>query len=55
MSITIARYVELFLWQADTDLTVFSAHSASSASTSKGNNLGLTLDDIPKAGWLENK
>ena len=55
MSVIIARYVELFLWQADTDLAMFSAHSASSVLTSKGNNLGLTLDDIPKVGWLENK
>ena len=50
MSTTIARYVKLFLGQAGIDLTVFSAHSTTSASTSKGNNLGLTLDDIRKAG-----
>ena len=55
MSTTIARYVKLFLGQAGIDLTVFSAHSTRSASTSKANNLGLTLDDIPKAGgWIRN-
>ena len=50
MSTTIARYVKLFLGQAGIDLAVFSAHSTRSASTSKGNNLGLPLDDIRKAG-----
>ena len=55
MSATIARYVKLFLGQAGIDLTVFSAHSTRSAITSKGNNLGLTLDDIRKAGgWKTN-
>ena len=50
MSTTIDRYVKLFLGQADIDLTIFSAHSTRGASTSKGNNLGLTLDDISKTG-----
>ena len=40
----------MFLGQAGIDLKVFSAHSTRSASTSKGNNLGLTLYDIRKAG-----
>ena len=54
-STAIARYVKLFLGQAGIDLTVLSAHSTRSASTSKGNNLGLTLDDIRKAGgWKTN-
>lgn len=55
MSTTIARYVKLFLGQVDIDVTVFSAHSTRSASTSKGNNLSLTIDDIHKAGgWKRN-
>ena len=50
MSTTIARYVKLFLGRA-----VFSAYSTRSASTSNGNNLGLTLYDIRKAGgWKTN-
>ena len=49
-SATVARYVKLFLGQSGIDLTVFSAHSTRSASTSKGNNLGLNIDDIRKAG-----
>ena len=54
MPTSIARYLKLFLGQVDIDVTVFSAHSTRSASTSKGNNLGLTLDDIHKAGgWKE--
>ena len=54
-STTIARYVKLFLGQACIDLTVFSAQSTRSASTSKGHNMGLTLDDIRKAGgWNTN-
>ena len=50
MSTTIARYVKLFLGQAGIDLTVFTAHLTRSGSTSKENNLGLTLDDIREAG-----
>lgn len=49
-SATIARYVKTFLGMAGIDITVFSAHSTRSASTSKGNNLGLSLEDIRKAG-----
>ena len=50
MSTAIARYVKLFLGQAGTDLTVFTAQPTWRASTSKENNLELTLDDIRKAG-----
>ena len=49
---TIARYVKLFLGDAGIDTTVFTAHSTRSASTSKANNLGLSMKDIAKAaGW----
>ena len=54
-SATIARYVKLFLGLAGIDITVFTAHSTRSASTSKANNLGLCLQDIKKAGgWRSN-
>ena len=37
---------------AGIDLTVFTAHSTRAASTSKANNIGLSLKDIAKAaGW----
>ena len=51
-SATLARYVKSFLGEAGVDLTVFTAHSMRSASTSKANNMGLSLKDINKAaGW----
>ena len=51
-SATLARYVKLFLGLAGIDLTVFTAHSTRSASTTKANNIGLSLKDIAKAaGW----
>ena len=51
-SATLARYVKNFLGMAGIDLTVFSAHSTRSASSSKANNIGLSLKDIAKAaGW----
>ena len=49
---TIARYVKDFLGMAGIDLTVFTAHSTRKASTSKANNIGLTMSSIQKAaGW----
>ena len=34
------------------DITVFTRHSVRSASTSKANNIGLSIKDIQKAaGW----
>ena len=49
---TIARYVKLFLGLTGIDITVFTTHSTRKASTSKANNLGLSLKDISKAaGW----
>lgn len=49
---TIARYIKLFLGMAGIDITVFTAHSTRSASTSKANNIGLTIKDICRAaGW----
>ena len=37
---------------AGIDITVFTTHSTRSASTSKANNMGLSLKDISKAaGW----
>ena len=49
---TIARYVLKFLGMAGIDITVFTAHSIRKASTSKANNMGLSLKDIAKAaGW----
>ena len=37
---------------AGIDLTVFTAHSMRSASSSKANNIGLSVKDIAKAaGW----
>ena len=51
-SATLARYAKMFLSMAGIDITIFTAHSMRSASTSKANNLGLTLKDIGKAtGW----
>ena len=51
-SATLARYVTHFLGECGIDLTVFSAHSTRKASTSKANNMGLSLKDISKAaGW----
>ena len=51
-SATMARYVKTFLGMAGIDLTVFTAHSTRAASSSKANNLGLSLRDIAKAaGW----
>ena len=51
-SATIARYLKLFLQDAGIDITVFTPHSTRSASTSKANNLGLSLKEIAKAaGW----
>ena len=53
-SATAARYVKLFLGDAGIDLTVFTAHSTRSASTSLGNNLGMKFADIAKsAGWRQ--
>ena len=53
-SATAARYVKLFLGDAGIDLTVFTAHSTRSASTSLGNNLGMRFADIAKsAGWRQ--
>ena len=49
MSTTIDRYLKLLLGQEDIALIVFGIHSTRSASTSKGTNLGLILDDIRKA------
>ncbi len=49
---TLARYVKEFLLESGVDVTVFTCHSTRSASTSKLNNLGLSLKDISKAaGW----
>ncbi len=51
-SATLARYVKEFLGMAGIDITVFTTHSTRSASSSKMNNLGLSLKDISKAaGW----
>ena len=51
-SATVARYVKLFLGEAGIDISVFTAHSTRSASTSLGNNLGMSFKDIAKAaGW----
>ena len=51
-SATIAQYVKTFLGMAGVDLTVFTAHSTRSASSSKANNIGLSIKDIQKAaGW----
>jgi len=49
-SSTIARYIKLFIEMAGIDVTVFSAHSTRSTSTSKANNLGLSMRYITKAG-----
>ena len=51
-SATVARYIKLFLMDAGIDITVFTPHSTRAASTSKANNLGLSIKDIAKAaGW----
>ena len=50
---TITRYVKMFLELAGIDITVFTCHSTRKASTSKANNLGLSLKDINRAaGWF---
>ena len=49
---SIARYIKLFLELCGIDITVFTAHSVRSSSTSKANNIGLSIQDIQKAaGW----
>ena len=49
---TIARYVKNFMGDAGIDITVFTPHSTRAASTSLGNNLGMSFKDIAKAaGW----
>ena len=50
---TAARYMKSILACSNIDITVFiSAHSVRSASTSKANNLGMSLKDICQAaGW----
>jgi len=49
---SIARYIKLFLGMCGIDITVFTTHSTRSASTSKANNIGLSIKDIQKAaGW----
>ena len=45
---SIARYIKLFLAMAGIDITVFTTHSICSASTSKANNIGLSIKDIQK-------
>ena len=51
---TIARYVKDFLGDAGIDITVFTAHSTRSASTSLGNNMGMSFKDVAKAaGWWQ--
>ena len=52
ISAIVARYIKLFLMDAGIDITVFTPHSTRAASTSKANNLGLSIKDIAKAaGW----
>ena len=49
---TIAPYEKLFLGMLGIDITIFTAHSIRSASTSTANNMGLSIKDIQKAaGW----
>ena len=49
---SIARYIKLFLGLCGINITVFTAHSVRSSSTSKANNIGLSIKDIQKAaGW----
>jgi hypothetical protein len=51
---TIARYVKDFLGDAGIDVTVFTAHSTRSASTSLGSNMGMSFKDIANAaGWWQ--
>lgn len=51
-SATICRYVKSFLTKTGIDVTVFTAHSTRSASTSAANNMGLSVKDLAKAaGW----
>ena len=45
---SVARYIKLFLTMAGIDIIVFTAHSIRSASTSKANNIGLSIKDIQK-------
>ncbi len=52
--VTIARYVKNFIGDAGIDITVFTSHSTRAASTSLGNNLGMSFKDIAKAaGWRQ--
>ena len=49
---SIAICIKLFLAITGIDITVFTTHSVRSASTSKANNIGLSIKDIQKAaGW----
>ena len=46
---SIKRYAKLFLAMAGIDIIVCTTHSVCSASTSKANNIGLSIKDIQKA------
>ena len=46
---SIVRYVKFFLAMAGVDITIFTTHSIDSASTSKANNIGLSIKDKQKA------
>ena len=49
---SIARYIKFFLAMTGIEKTVFISNSVRSASTSKVNNIGLSIKDIKKAaGW----
>ena len=46
---SMARYIKLIIELSRIDVTVFTAHSTRSSSTSKANNGGLCLKDFEKA------
>ena len=49
---TITGYIKSLMLEAGIDVTVYANHSLRKASTSKANNLGLSIKDIQKAaGW----
>ena len=51
-SLTIARYVKLFLGMCGIDIIIFTTYSTRSASTSTANNMGLSIKSIQKpGGW----
>ena len=51
---TISRWIKNMLSESGVDITVYKAHSCRSASTSKANNIGITMKEILDRGCWSN-